>query len=63
MASENVGEIVQLLDPLSTTDTVLDDVLIALTGIFALVPGLGYIADQVEGFSDGWAAFAQVRHF
>ena len=62
MASDNVGQIVQLLDPLSTTDTVLDDVLITLTGVFALVPGLGYIADSVEGFTEGWAAFAQVRH-
>lgn len=61
IASDNVGEIVQLLDPLSTTDTVLDDVLIALTGVFALVPGLGYIADRIDGFTDGWAAFAQVR--
>ena len=59
-ASDNVGEIVQLLDPLSSTNTVLDDVLITLTGIFSLVPGLGYLADRVEGFTDGWQAFAQI---
>lgn len=37
----------------------LDDVLITLTGIFALVPGAGYLVDEVEGFTEGWTAFAQ----
>lgn len=53
----------QLLDPLDSTNTVLDDVLIALTGVFALVPGAGFIVDDIEGFTEGWTAFAQVRHF
>ena len=58
MASNNVGEIVQLLDPQSSVNTELDSVLIALTGIFALVPGLGYMSgDALKG---GWLAFTQV---
>ena len=61
MASDNVGEIVQLLDPLDTTNTVLDDVLITLTGVFALVPGAGFLVSKFEGgFTEGWTAFAQV---
>ena len=52
----------QLLDPLDSTNTVLDDVLITLTGVFALVPGAGFIVDDIEGFTEGWTAFAQVRH-
>lgn len=50
----------QLLDPLSSTNAVLDAVLITLTGVFALVPGLGYLVDEVEGFTEGWTAFAQI---
>ena len=61
MASDNVGEIVQLLDPLDNTNTILDDVLITLTGVFALVPGAGFLVSKVEGgFTEGWTAFAQV---
>ena len=41
----------------------LDDVLITLTGVFALIPGAGFIVDDVKGFTEGWTAFAQVRHF
>ncbi|KAK4695033.1 hypothetical protein P7C71_g2641, partial [Lecanoromycetidae sp. Uapishka_2] len=60
VASDNVDQIVQLLDPLSATNTVLDDVLLTLTGVFALVPGLGYLTKDVEGFTEGWVTFAQV---
>ena len=60
IAADNIGQIVQLLDPLSQTNAILDDVLITLTGVFALVPGLGYMVDDVEGFTEGWTAFAQV---
>lgn len=59
IASYNVGEFVQLLDPLDQTNAVLDDVLITLTGVFALVPGLGYLVRDFQGFTDGWIAFAQ----
>ena len=50
----------QLLDPLNNANTILDDVLITLTGVFALVPGLSYMVDDIKGFTDGWTAFAQV---
>lgn len=58
MASDNVGAIVQLLDPLSSSNTNLDAILLTLTGFFALVPGIGYVAGGV--MSDGWIAFANV---
>lgn len=58
MASDNVGAIVQLLDPLSSYNADLDAIFITLTGLFALVPGLGYLADGV--MSEGWIAFATV---
>lgn len=58
-----MGEIVQLLDPLDSTNTVLDDVLITLTGVFALVPGAGFLFDDVDAFTEKWTAFAQVRPF
>ena len=60
MASDNVDSIVQLLDPLSSTDTFLDDILIALTGAFSLVPGLGYLTSDLEVFTEDWLAFANV---
>ncbi|KAL8835224.1 MAG: hypothetical protein Q9170_003420 [Blastenia crenularia] len=41
LASLNVDEIVQLIDPPDTTHLIMDDILIALTGIFAVAPGLG----------------------
>lgn len=53
VASDNVDQIVQLLDPLSDANTVLDDVLLTLTGVFALVPGLGYLAKDIKGFTEG----------
>ncbi|KAL8688809.1 MAG: hypothetical protein Q9218_005374 [Villophora microphyllina] len=40
-AGLNVDAIVQLIDPPSDTHLILDDILIALTGIFAVIPGLG----------------------
>lgn len=49
-----------MLDPLNNANTILDDVLITLTGVFALVPGLGYMVHDIEGFTEGWVAFAQV---
>lgn len=60
IASDNIGQIVQLLDPLDNANTILDDILITLTGVFALVPGLGYMVREVDGFTEGWTAFAQV---
>jgi hypothetical protein len=60
VASDNVDQIVQLLDPLSDANTILDDVLLTLTGVFALVPGLGYLAKDIKGFTEGWVTFAQV---
>ncbi len=60
VASDNVDQIVQLLDPLSDANTILDDVLLTLTGVFALVPGLGYLAKDIKGFTEGWVIFAQV---
>ena len=50
----------QLLDPLNQANTLLDDVLITLTGVFALVPGLSYLVSDVNAFTEGWTAFAQV---
>ncbi|KAL8626777.1 hypothetical protein Q9189_007524 [Teloschistes chrysophthalmus] len=41
-AGLNVDAIVQLIDPPSDTHLILDDILIALTGIFAVLPGLGF---------------------
>jgi hypothetical protein len=58
MASDHAGAIVQLLDPLSSSNTNLDAILLTLTGFFALVPGIGYVAVGV--MSDGWIAFANV---
>lgn len=40
-AGLNIDEIVQLIDPPSDTTLIMDDILIALTGIFAVAPGLG----------------------
>jgi len=55
-----VGAIVQLLDPISDTNAILDEILITLTGVFALVPGASYFASYSQGISEGWTAFAQV---
>ncbi|KAL8702453.1 MAG: hypothetical protein Q9201_004377 [Fulgogasparrea decipioides] len=41
-AGLNVDAIVQLIDPPSDTHLILDNILIALTGIFAVAPGLGF---------------------
>ena len=60
MASDNVDSIVQLLDPLSSADTFLDDVLISLTAAFSLVPGLGYLTSDMEAFTEDWLAFANI---
>ena len=60
MASDNVDSIVQLLDPLSSADTVLDDILISLTAAFSLVPGLGYLTSDIEVFTEDWLAFANI---
>ncbi|KAL2038857.1 hypothetical protein N7G274_008379 [Stereocaulon virgatum] len=58
LASDNVGAIVQLLDPLSSSNPNLNAILLTLTGIFALVPGIGYVTGGV--MSDGLIAFANV---
>ena len=60
MASDNVNAIVQMLDPLSSTNTVLDDVLITLTGAFALVPGMSWLTSDIKIFTEGWVTFATV---
>ena len=60
MASDNVDSIVQLLDPLSSANTFLDDILISLTGVFSLVPGLGYLTNDIEAFGEDLLAFATV---
>ena len=60
IAANNVGEIVQLLDPIDDSNAQLDDILITLTGLFALVPGASYFASWGEDITDGWTAFAQV---
>ncbi|KAL8867078.1 MAG: hypothetical protein Q9174_005894, partial [Haloplaca sp. 1 TL-2023] len=41
-AGLNVDAIVQLIDPPTNTNLILDNILIALTGIFAVAPGLGF---------------------
>lgn len=41
LASLNVEEIVQLLNPPDNTNLLVSDILIALTGIFSVAPGLG----------------------
>ena len=60
LAALNVDTIVQLLDPVDQANVLLDDILISFTGVFALVPGLGYVTKSVEGFTEGWVTFAQV---
>ncbi|KAL8646818.1 MAG: hypothetical protein Q9226_006698, partial [Calogaya cf. arnoldii] len=42
LASLNVEEIVQLLNPPDNTNLLIGDILIALTGVFAVAPGLGF---------------------
>lgn len=42
LAGLNVDQIVQLINPPDTTNLIMDNILIALTGIFAVAPGLGY---------------------
>ncbi|KAL8991166.1 MAG: hypothetical protein Q9169_007931, partial [Polycauliona sp. 2 TL-2023] len=42
LASLNVEEIVQLLNPPDNTNLLISDILIALTGIFSVAPGLGF---------------------
>ena len=60
MASDNVDSIVQLLDPLSSANTFLDEILNSLTAAFSLVPGLDYLTSGLEVFTDDWLAFANV---
>ncbi|KAL8927078.1 MAG: hypothetical protein Q9208_002624 [Pyrenodesmia sp. 3 TL-2023] len=42
LAGFNIDEIVQLVNPPDDTNLILQSVLIALTGIFAVAPGLGF---------------------
>lgn len=49
IASDNVDTIVQLIDPVDNTHLILDNILIALTGIFAVAPGLGLGAAAITG--------------
>ncbi|KAL8911610.1 MAG: hypothetical protein Q9172_007638 [Xanthocarpia lactea] len=49
LAALNVEEIVQLINPPDDTNLILDDILITLTGIFAVAPGLGLnIGDMLD---------------
>ena len=49
IAANNVDEIVQLLDPPSSTNLIFDDVMIALTGLFAILPpAIGFGIDRLE---------------
>ena len=60
LAADNVGAIVQLLDPISDADAKLDALLITLTGHFALVPGASYLVSDIKDVTEGFTAFAQV---
>ncbi|KAL8992863.1 MAG: hypothetical protein Q9188_007479 [Gyalolechia gomerana] len=42
LAGLNVEEIVQLINPPDDTNLILDNILLALSGIFAVAPGLGF---------------------
>ena len=60
IASDNIGSIVQIIDIPSSTPVVLQDILLALQAVFALIPGpLGIYAAH-SGFSFTWQASAQV---
>ncbi|KAL9008839.1 MAG: hypothetical protein Q9173_006080 [Seirophora scorigena] len=41
LAALNVDEIVQLINPPDNTNLIINSILIALTGLFAVIPGLG----------------------
>ena len=61
LAQSNIDQIVQLLDPPSELNVVLNDVFLALQCVFALVPGpLGIYAAEVRKFSATWQSLAQV---
>ncbi|KAL8682030.1 MAG: hypothetical protein Q9186_001906 [Xanthomendoza sp. 1 TL-2023] len=49
LAGLNVDEIVQLINPPDDTNLILDNILIALTGIFAVAPGLGFNVGNMLG--------------
>ena len=60
IAVDNIGEIIQIIDIPSDTDVILQDVLLALQSVFALLPGpLGVYAAH-NGFSFAWQSAAQV---
>lgn len=59
-ASNNVGAIVQIIDPVVDSNALLDDILITLTGVFALIPGGSVLTSGIKGFSEGSKAFFQV---
>ena len=60
IASNNIGEIVQIIDVPPATPIILQDVLIALQSVFALLPGpLGVYAAH-NAFSASWQSVAQV---
>lgn len=60
IAADNVGAIVQLLDPINDTNAFIDDILITLTGLFAIAPGASFFASYAKGVTEGMTAFAQV---
>ena len=55
-----MGAIVELLDPPSDANALLDDILITLTGFFALVPGASFFTSGVKAITDEWTSFLQV---
>ena len=60
-AQFNIGKIVEIIDVPNTTSVALQWVLIALQGIFAVIPGpLGVYASNSWKFSNQWQAIAQV---
>ena len=60
IASNNVGQIVQIIDVPSKTPIILQDILIALQSVFALIPGPLGIWGAHNALSYQWQTAAQV---
>ena len=61
VAQNNIAEIVQLIDIPSNTPLILQDVLLALQCVFALIPGpLGVFAANSWKFDNTWQSLAQI---
>ena len=57
LVGNNADAIVQIIDPLSKTNLILDDILIALTGIFAVAPGIGLTYTTITGWIKGLSTY------